>query len=133
MDNLAEFFGTASDGVTPAVRVLEYDQLTIEKYPRYVLHFKAVDAMEANIPYLFKADEILADKYLPLAMGPTAETTGNESDLITLSFNDGASTRPDARTPRRAEQTARHFPHQRHAHGRRSDRESAQGHLYREW
>ena len=96
VDNLTEFFGTASDGVTPAVRVLEYDQLTIEQYPRYVLHFKAVDAMEANKPYLFKADEILADKYLPLAMGPTAETTGNESDLITLSFNDGASTRPDA-------------------------------------
>ena len=95
VENLAEFFGTASDGETPAVRVLEYDGLNIEEYPYYNLHFKKVFAIEKDKPYLFKADEILADKYLPLAMGPTAETTGNESDLITISFNDEGSTRPD--------------------------------------
>ncbi len=95
VDDLAGFFGTTSDGVTPAVRVQEYISMDMEKYPYYTLNFTPVDKMEANKPYLFKADEILADKYLPLTMGPTADFTGNEADLITLEFNDAGSTRPD--------------------------------------
>lgn len=92
VENVKDFFGTAADKITPAVRVLEYDGLTISEYPHYDLHFKAVGAMEANKPYLFKADECLAEHYLPLALG---ESTGDENDLTTISFNDPSSTRPD--------------------------------------
>ncbi len=95
VDNLAEWFGTAADNVTPAVRVQEYDGLTIEEYPYYTLHFSPTDKIEANKPYLFKADEILANKYLPLALGTDETAMGDESLLETIAFNDPSSTRPD--------------------------------------
>ncbi len=95
VENLAEWFGTAADNTTPAVRVLEYDGLTMEEYPFYSLHFSPANKIEANKPYLFKADEILADKYLPLAMGTDEAAMGDESLVEVTEFNAPGSTRPD--------------------------------------
>ncbi len=67
VNNLIEEFGTAADGVSPAVRVLEYyDVSSNTSGVNYELKFKQVYSIEAHKPYLFKADEILEGKNLNL-------------------------------------------------------------------
>ena len=65
--NLVNEWGYASDGVSPAVRVLEYyDVSSNASGTKYNLKFREVYSMEAGKPYLFKADEILEGKFLNL-------------------------------------------------------------------
>lgn len=65
--NLVNEWGYASDGVSPAVRVLEYyDVSSNASGTKYNLKFKEVYSMVAHKPYLFKADEILEGKFLNL-------------------------------------------------------------------
>lgn len=71
VNNLANEWGYAADGVTPAVRVLEYTALTTNAAnTKYALTFTETDKIEAQKPYLFKADEVLEGKYLNLAKDP---------------------------------------------------------------
>ena len=71
VNNLANEWGYAADGVTPAVRVLEYTALqTNAANTKYALTFTKTDKIEAQKPYLFKADEVLEGKYLNLAKDP---------------------------------------------------------------
>ena len=71
VNNLANEWGYAADGVTPAVRVLEYTALTTNaSNTKYALTFTETDKIEAQKPYLFKADEVLEGKYLNLAKDP---------------------------------------------------------------
>jgi len=65
--NLVNEWGYASDGVSPAVRVLEYyDVSSNASGTKYNLKFKEVYSIVAHKPYLFKADEILEGKFLNL-------------------------------------------------------------------
>ena len=67
VNDLGAEFGYASDGVTPAVRVLEYyDVSSNETGTQYNLKFREVNSMEAHKPYLFKADVVLDGKNLNL-------------------------------------------------------------------
>ena len=67
VNNLANEWGYASDGVSPAVRVLEYyDVSSNASGTKYNLKFKEVYSIVAHKPYLFKADEILEGKFLNL-------------------------------------------------------------------
>jgi len=71
VNNLANEWGYAADGVTPAVRVLEYTALTTNAAnTKYALTFRETDKIEPHKPYLFKADEVLEGKYLNLAKDP---------------------------------------------------------------
>ena len=71
VNNLANEWGYAADGVTPAVRVLEYTALqTNAANTKYALTFTATNKIEPHKPYLFKADEVLEGKYLNLAKDP---------------------------------------------------------------
>ena len=71
VNNLANEWGYAADGVTPAVRVLEYTALTTNAAnTKYALTFTETDKIEPHKPYLFKADEVLEGKYLNLAKYP---------------------------------------------------------------
>ena len=77
--DLKSEFGTTSDGTTPAVRVLEYTEVKSNASgTRYNLVFEQKHSMEANKPYLFKADEILEGKNLSLSKGEA----GKESDAL---------------------------------------------------
>ena len=68
VDDLAEEWGYAADGVTPAVRFLEYYAVTTNKEnTKYDLKFRRVDKIEAHKPYLFKADEVLKGKNINLS------------------------------------------------------------------
>lgn len=65
VNNLAGEFGYAADGVSPAVRVLEYTGLTTNaSNTKYTLTFTETDKIEPHKPYLFKADEVLVGKNL---------------------------------------------------------------------
>ncbi len=67
VDDLVNEWGYASDGVSPAVRVLEYyDVSSNASGTKYNLKFKEVYSIVAHKPYLFKADEILEGKFLNL-------------------------------------------------------------------
>lgn len=67
VNDLTAEFGTASDGVSPAVRVLEYyDVSSNTSGVNYELKFRQVNSIEAHKPYLFKADEVLEGKNLNL-------------------------------------------------------------------
>ena len=85
--DLAAFFGTTSDGETPAVRVLEYKSVSVtktaEKSYNFRLSFSQVNGMEANTPYLFKADEVLKGKMM--SMG-----NGDETVLIPVTQKDAS-------------------------------------------
>lgn len=71
IDNVASRFGKAADGVSPAVRVLEYYALeSNEGGTKFDLKFKSVNAMQPHVPYLFKADEVLEGKYMVLTLNP---------------------------------------------------------------
>lgn len=71
VDDLAEEWGYAADGVTPAVRFLEYYAVTTNKEnTKYDLKFRGVDKIEAHKPYLFKADEVLKGKNIRLSKDP---------------------------------------------------------------
>lgn len=71
VNNLANEWGYAADGVTPAVRVLEYTALTTNaSNTKYALTFTETDKIEAHKPYLFKADEVLEGKYINLSKDP---------------------------------------------------------------
>ena len=71
IDNVASRFGKAADGVSPAVRVLEYYAVeSNEEGSRFDLKFKSVNAMQPHVPYLFKADEVLEGKYMVLTLNP---------------------------------------------------------------
>ena len=68
VDDLAKEWGYAADGVTPAVRFLEYYDVTTNKEnTKYDLKFRRVDKIEAHKPYLFKADEVLKGKNINLS------------------------------------------------------------------
>ena len=63
--DLASEFGYAADGVSPAVRVLEYTALTTNaENTKYTLTFTETDKIDRHKPYLFKADEVLVGKNL---------------------------------------------------------------------
>ena len=87
VSDLAATFGTTSDGETPAVRVLEYKSVSVtksaEKSYSFKLNFTQVNGMEANKPYLFKADEVLEGKMM--SMG-----NGDEDELISVVQNDAS-------------------------------------------
>lgn len=71
VDDLAKEWGYAADGVTPAVRFLEYYDVTTNKEnTKYDLKFRRVDKIEAHKPYLFKADEVLKGKNINLSKDP---------------------------------------------------------------
>lgn len=71
VDDLAKEWGYAADGVTPAVRFLEYYDVTTNKEnTKYDLKFRGVDKIEAHKPYLFKADEVLKGKNINLSKDP---------------------------------------------------------------
>ena len=103
VNNLANEWGYAADGVTPAVRVLEYTALTTNAAnTKYALTFTETDKIEAHKPYLFKADEVLEGKNLNLAKDPnwgnkTQEEldsyVGNENKKVT--WKDNANNSPD--------------------------------------
>lgn len=79
VDNLASEFGYASDGTTPAVRVLEYTALTTNaENTKYALTFTETDKIVAHKPYLFKADEVLEGKNLCLSKDPNWENKTEE-------------------------------------------------------
>lgn len=102
VNNLANEWGYAADGVTPAVRVLEYTALTTNaSNTKYALTFTETDKIEPHKPYLFKADEVLEGKYLNLAKDPnwgnkTQEEldsyVGNENKKVT--WKDNANNSP---------------------------------------
>lgn len=71
VDDLAKEWGYAADGVTPAVRFLEYYDVTTNKEnTKYDLKFRRVDKIEPHKPYLFKADEVLKGKNINLSKDP---------------------------------------------------------------
>ncbi len=87
VNNLANEFGYASDGVSPAVRVLEYTALTTNaENTKYTLTFTETDKIEAHKPYLFKADEVLEGKNLNLSKDPN---WGNKPEADLISYVDG--------------------------------------------
>lgn len=76
-NEMAEWFGTASDGVSPAVKVLEYYALeTNPSNTKYTLKFRVANEIKNHTPYLFKADEVLKGKELSLAR------SGNWGDML---------------------------------------------------
>lgn len=87
VSDVTDFFGTTSDGETAAVRVLEFNSVSVsktsEKSYRFSLNFKQVNEMEANKPYLFKADEVLAGK--KMSMG-----NGDENELVAITLTDAS-------------------------------------------
>lgn len=75
--DVAANFGKASDGVSPAVKVLEYYALeTNPSNTKYTLKFRETNKIDASKPYLFKADEVLEGKELCLA------TSSNWGDIL---------------------------------------------------
>ena len=87
VDNLANEFGYASDGVSPAVRVLEYTGLTTNaSNTKYALTFTETNTIEAHKPYLFKADEVLESKNLCLSKD---ENWGNKPEADLISYVEG--------------------------------------------
>ena len=101
VNNLANEWGYAADGVTPAVRVLEYTALqTNAANTKYALTFTKTDKIEAQKPYLFKADEVLEGKYLNLAKDPNwGNKTQEELDSYVgnkkVTWKDNANNSPD--------------------------------------
>lgn len=101
VNNLANEWGYAADGVTPAVRVLEYTALTTNAAnTKYALTFTKTDKIEAQKPYLFKADEVLEGKYLNLAKDPNwGNKTQEELDSYVgnnkVTWKDNANNSPD--------------------------------------
>ena len=99
--NLANEFGYAADGVTPAVRVLEYTALTTnEENTKYALTFTETNSIVAHKPYLFKADEVLEGKYLQLAKdlsfyNKTEATLDGYVDGKKVTWKDNAHNSPD--------------------------------------
>ena len=101
VNNLANEWGYAADGVTPAVRVLEYTALTTNAAnTKYALTFRETDKIEPHKPYLFKADEVLEGKYLNLAKDPnwgnkTQENLDNYVGGKKVTWKDNANNSPD--------------------------------------
>ena len=101
VNNLANEWGYAADGVTPAVRVLEYTALTTNaSNTKYALTFRETDKIEPHKPYLFKADEVLEGKYLNLAKDPnwgnkTQEELDNNVGKKKVTWKDNANNSPD--------------------------------------
>ena len=101
VNKLANEWGYAADGVTPAVRVLEYTALTTNaSNTKYALTFTETDKIEAHKPYLFKADEVLEGKYLNLAKYPNwGDYTQEELDSYVgnkkVTWKDDAHNSPD--------------------------------------
>ena len=82
VNDLVNEWGYASDGVSPAVRVLEYyDVSSNASGTKYNLKFREVYSMEAGKPYLFKADEILEGKFLNLQKSNADQYPLQESDV----------------------------------------------------
>ena len=102
VDNLASEFGYASDGTTPAVRVLEYTALTTNaSNTKYTLTFTETDKIVAHKPYLFKADEVLEGKNLCLSKDPDWGNKSNEEleemvnrETSKIKFRDESHTSP---------------------------------------
>lgn len=91
--DLKSEFGTTSDGTTPAVRVLEYTEVKSNASgTRYNLVFEQKHSMEANKPYLFKADEILEGKNLSLSKGEA----GKESDALAKEIRQKDAANPNS-------------------------------------
>lgn len=87
VNNLANEFGYASDGVSPAVRVLEYTGLTTNaSNTKYALTFTETNTIEAHKPYLFKADEVLESKNLCLSKDGN---WGNKPEADLISYVEG--------------------------------------------
>jgi hypothetical protein len=101
VNNLANEWGYAADGVTPAVRVLEYTALTTNAAnTKYALTFTETDKIEPHKPYLFKADEVLEGKYLNLSKDPTwGDKTQELLDTYVgnkkVTWKDNANNSPD--------------------------------------
>lgn len=101
VNNLANEWGYAADGVTPAVRVLEYTALTTNAAnTKYALTFTETNKIEPHKPYLFKADEVLEGKYLNLAKDPNwGNKTQEELDTYVgnkkVTWKDEANNSPD--------------------------------------
>ena len=101
VNNLANEWGYAADGVTPAVRVLEYTALTTNaSNTKYALTFTETDKIEAHKPYLFKADEVLEGKYINLAKDPNwGDKTQEDLDTYVggkkVTWKDDAHNSPD--------------------------------------
>lgn len=101
VNNLENEWGYAADGVTPAVRVLEYTALTTNaSNTKYALTFTKTDKIEAHKPYLFKADEVLEGKYLSLSKDPNwGDKTQEELDSYVgnkkVTKKDNAHNSPD--------------------------------------
>lgn len=82
VDDLAKEWGYAADGVTPAVRFLEYYAVTTNKEnTKYDLKFRRVDKIVPHKPYLFKADEVLKGKNINLSKDPNWNSW-TEEELI---------------------------------------------------
>lgn len=87
VNNLAGEFGYAADGVSPAVRVLEYTGLTTNaENTKYTLTFTETDKIEQHKPYLFKADEVLNGKNLCLSKDGN---WGSKPEADLISYVDG--------------------------------------------
>lgn len=87
VNNLASEFGYAADGVSPAVRVLEYTGLTTNaSNTKYTLTFTETDKIEQHKPYLFKADEVLNGKNLCLSKDGN---WGSKPEADLISYVDG--------------------------------------------
>lgn len=87
VNNLASEFGYAADGVSPAVRVLEYTGLTTNaENTKYTLTFTETDKIEQHKPYLFKADEVLNGKNLCLSKDGN---WGSKPEADLISYVDG--------------------------------------------
>jgi len=87
VNNLAGEFGYAADGVSPAVRVLEYTGLTTNaSNTKYTLTFTETDKIEPHKPYLFKADEVLNGKNLCLSKDGN---WGSKPEADLISYVDG--------------------------------------------
>lgn len=101
VNNLANEWGYAADGVTPAVRVLEYTALTTNaSNTKYALTFTETDKIEAHKPYLFKADEVLEGKYINLSKDPNwGDKTQEDLDTYVgnkkVTWKDEANNSPD--------------------------------------
>ena len=101
VNNLANEWGYAADGVTPAVRVLEYTALTTNaSNTKYALTFAETDKIERHKPYLFKADEVLEGKNLKLAKDTNwGNKTQEELDTYVgnkkVTWKDEANNSPD--------------------------------------
>ena len=78
--NVKEFFGTDEESGEDAVIVNKFTGLDVSGN-KYHLEFTKVNEMLPNTPYMFKAHNVLSDKYLTLFKTATPYDNGNPESL----------------------------------------------------